>query len=511
MKKTSLFIFLLIAGLTVTPWLQSCTDLNEVVYDKVPTDQFGNTPKEIASLVAPIYNTMRTARGWNFVHLGEESADMMVVPTRKGGDWWDGGLHMYTKQHTWTNNNDPLITGAYFDIFSSITTCNQVLKMVEGQAASTARDQTIAEIRAVRAFWYYLYVDYFGQGPLVTDFSVTDLPAPKTRVELYNFVITELDAVKDKLRADVTSASYGKMTKGAAYSILAKMYLNALVWNPAGGAQWQKCIDACNVVIGLPYVLEADWKKTFQVKNEDSKEIILPAVFSGLLGGNFIANATLHYLDAKALGLNTGPWNGMAADPNYVKAYDPDDKRLNWSFLRGPMLDPITGVVIQTAHGRPLIHTDDITMYEATTTWGWCNQEDGARCWKWEIPKGLSSDMENDYAIFRLADTYLMKAECLVRLAGASTTEATTLVNAIRKRAFIPEKPVTAATLDVIRKERRFEMAWEQLARQDNIRFGTFLNAVPGWRGVSEAKRLLFPIPKDAMDVNSKLVQNPGY
>jgi hypothetical protein len=105
----------------------------------------------------------------------------------------------------------------------------------------------------------------------------------------------------------------------------------------------------------------------------------------------------------------------------------------------------------------------------------------------------------------------LMKAECLVRIAGVPVAEATTLVNAIRKRAFIPEKPVTAATLEDIRKERRYEMAWEQLARQDNIRFGTFLNAVPGWRGVSESKRLLFPIPKDAMDVNSNLKQNPGY
>ena len=73
------------------------------------------------------------------------------------------------------------------------------------------------------------------------------------------------------------------------------------------------------------------------------------------------------------------------------------------------------------------------------------------------------------------------------------------------------EKPIAAATLEDIRKERRYEMAWEQYARQDNIRFGTFLNAVPGWRGVSDAKHLLFPIPKDAMDVNNKLVQNPGY
>ena len=236
----------------------------------------------------------------------------------------------------------------------------------------------------------------------------------------------------------------------------------------------------------------------------------MPAVYSSSLGGNQVPFMTLHYLDAVALGLSIGPWNGICADPNYVKEYDPADKRLAWSFLTGPMLDPATGKVLITAHGRPLIHTVDVTMYEATTNWGWCNQEDGARIWKWEIPKGLSSDLENDYAIFRLADVYLMKAECLTRLNGANA-EATTLVNAIRKRAFSPEKPIALATLEDIRKERRFEMAWEQISRQDNIRFGTFLLPDLGWRGASDAKHLLFPIPKDATDVNPGLTQNPGY
>jgi len=497
-------------ALSLSIWLQSCTDLNEVVYDKVSTEKFGDTPKEIDALVAPIYNSLQKARSGNsFMYVADQSADMLVAPTRKGGDWWDGGQNMYTKQHTWTNNNDPYITNLYSDIYSSISTCNQVLKMVESKEGMPEKERTIAEIRAVRAFWYYNYVDYFGQGPLVTDFSVTDLPKSKTRLELYNFVISELDAVKDLLRSDVTSSSYGKMTKGAAYSILAKMYLNAGVWT--GTAQWQKCIDACNVVIGHPYVLEPDWKKTFKVNNEESKEIILSAVFDGKVWGNSIPYETLHYLDATALGLNIMPWNGMSADPNYVKEYDLADKRLNWSFLIGPILDPVTGIVLQTVHGRPLIHTVDITMNEATTSnWGWCNQEDGARCWKWEIPNGLSGTLENDYAIIRLADIYLMKAECLVRLNG-SNAGATGLVNDIRRRAFFPEKPISNASLDDIRKERRFEFAWEQLSRQDNIRFGTFLNANLGWRGVSDPKHLLFPIPKNATDVNPGLTQNPGY
>lgn len=104
-----------------------------------------------------------------------------------------------------------------------------------------------------------------------------------------------------------------------------------------------------------------------------------------------------------------------------------------------------------------------------------------------------------------------MKAEALVRSAG-DVAEATRLVNLIRKRAFDdPLKLKTTVTLDDIYKERRFELAWEIHSRQDMIRFGTFLDAIPGWKTVTAAKCLLYPIPRTARDANPNLTQNPGY
>lgn len=67
--------------------------------------------------------------------------------------------------------------------------------------------------------------------------------------------------------------------------------------------------------------------------------------------------------------------------------------------------------------------------------WGQVEQEDGARCWKWEFESGQNGDAENDFAIYRLADVYLMKAEALIR-ANGDIAEATRLVNVIRSRAF---------------------------------------------------------------------------
>ena len=123
-------------------------------------------------------------------------------------------------------------------------------------------------------------VDNYGNVPIVTDFTDLSKPATKTRAEVYAFVLSELNDIKDDIRSDVTASSYGKFTKGAVYTMLAKMYLNAEVWNPAGGPKWQECIDACDVVMGLQYSLEPNWKEQFSATNESSKEMILVAVNS---------------------------------------------------------------------------------------------------------------------------------------------------------------------------------------------------------------------------------------
>lgn len=516
MKKFIKYIIVLVAMLF--PVFQSCTDLTEETFNQVPVDKFGSTQSELNSLIAPMYISLRNVFPGSYWEMVEISSDMTLMPTRKGGDWWDGGVYKDLRTHSWTNQND-IITSVYNSIMGNIAQCNQIYYMINSSSGSN-KDRTLAEIRGFRAFWYYLLIDNFGNVPIVTDF-ITDVkkPSTKSRAEVYSFIISELTDIKDLLRTDITSgSSYNRMTKGVAYTLLAKMYLNAMVWNPSGGPKWQECIDACNTVMSLGYKLEPVWKTNFQVKNEVSKEAILSAVFSNQdawYAGNNIARKTLHYLDPKALGLNLSCSNGVCAMPDFANSFDPADKRFEGSFLLGPMRDPSNGAILTTAHGRPLIHTISVTkkynLDPGPYGWGQCEQEDGARCYKWEFEAGLAGAMENDYHIFRLSDIYLMKAEALVRKSGSSS-EADALINAIRSRAFgDPSKLLTNATLDDIRKERRFELAWEGFGRQDQIRFGTFLNAIPDWKGVTDAHYQLFPIPQTAISSNENLVQNPGY
>ena len=511
MKKIK--ILSIIAGCALLWTMPACTNLDEDVYDKIPADQFGKTDAQINSIIAPIYKTLKNVWPGDFFCLIEETSDMAISPTRRGGDWWDGGAHMEMKLHTWTARNN-VVRGPWNACTEGITTCNQVYSVIENSNMEAAlKQRTLGEIRGIRAFWYYMLIDNYGNAPLSTDFNNTELPSITPRKDLYAFVIKELNDIKDILREDVTGSSYGKFTKGAANALLAKMYLNAEVWT--GTPNWQGVVDACNKVMELPYIIEPDWKASFVVNNQNSKEIILATCFGRADGGNHLHNRTLHYLAPIALGMTQGTWNGICAQPDYVKQFDTEDKRYEGSFMIGPMINPATGQVLVTAHARDLIHTIDLTMIEGSIKeglWGEVNQEDGARVNKWEYEVGLSSsDQENDFAIFRLADVYLMKAEALLRM-GADNAEATRLINVIRSRGYGNDSHnYTSATLDNLYLERRLELAWENVSRQDMIRFGKFLD--PGYLRPNRSPdyRLLFPIPQTAWERNSRLVQNPGY
>lgn len=516
MKKNN--NILLIIALIIASFA-SCTDLDEIVYSEVAVSEFGSTPEQVDALVASIYSTLKFhVLSWDSYTCRDELAgDMMAIPGFKGGDWGEP-MFREAMQHTW----DASSTGydaAYNYPTSSISLCNQIYYMIETSPgiSEEIKVRFLSEIRGVRAFWYYILCDQFGNVPIVTDFLDRSQPETSQRSEVYNFIINELNEIKDNLRSDVPGLqSYGRFTKGAAYALLAKMYLNAEVYNPEGGPKWDECIEACDNVMALPYVLEGVWKKNFTPDNHLSEEAILSAAFKA--GGSGIENIiglnTLHYLDPIALGLNISPWNGIAANPDYVKAFDTLDIRYEGSFLTGPMIDPVSGEVLVTSHGRPLIHTVDMVLNEVGSDgWGWINQEEGARVAKWDYEPGLSTSMENDIHIFRLADIYLMKAEALLR-SGGSAAEAADLMNAVRARAFPgrPDKLYSTVTLDDVYNERRYEFAWEGFTRQDMIRFGTFLSPRTPFKPYqSDSKYLLYPIPQSAIDANNKLLQNLGY
>ena len=163
--------------------MPACTDLDETVYDNLPADTFGSTETEVNALVGTVYKTLKNyVSDGNFLALDVMSGSDAVTPTRKGGDWYDGGQYREIYMHTWTSQTS-VIKGAWSNASQAIGTCNANLSVVEASEILTPEKKTqlCAEIRGVRAFWIYKMMDEWGNVPLVVDYSDKELPVCQTR------------------------------------------------------------------------------------------------------------------------------------------------------------------------------------------------------------------------------------------------------------------------------------------------------------------------------------------
>jgi hypothetical protein len=135
-------------------------------------------------------------------------------------------------------------------------------------------------------------------------------------------------------------------------------------------------------------------------------------------------------------------------------------------------------------------------------------------------PTTPTSFSSTDFPLFRLADAYLMYAECVVRGgSGGTTSQALAYVNQVRSRAGAQAITAGDLTLDFLIDERGRELNFEGHRRSDLIRFGKFTGGSYLWpwkgnvlNGTSIPDTYnLFPIPLTALDANPNLSQNPGY
>lgn len=486
----------------------SCTDLDEKLYDKVTTDDYGKTAAEIQTIVGGAYATLR---GFNdsdkggtisfptceYVFFLEECAsDEATIPTR-GTDWYDGGRYQQIQYHTW-NANNIMILSAWKYCYQGIANVNSIIYQVD-KSNLTDDDKAIvkAELRGIRAYYYYQLLDQFGSVPIVTSFEESELPAKSSRADVFKFVEDELKDILEKLPSTIR---YGGFTQNVANSLLARLYLNAEVYT--GTPRWQDCINASEKVTG--YILESDYFTSFKTKNETSREIIFAIPYDHKEGtvGNYLASMTFHYNQRFAFS-TTGayPWcgNGISAQPGLYSSFDENDVRRG-SLLIGEQKNLATGATVMMDNGNPLIYTEDFTKYTNAL------QNEGARLFKYQIQADDQWERDNDWVLIRYAEILMMKAEANFRLGFAAN--ALIYVNEIRNRAGLPS--LTTLTLESLDTEWKHEFVFEGLRRTTNIRFGTFFQ--PWWeKGVTPAFRGVYPIPQTVLDLNPNLKQNPDY
>lgn len=490
----------------------ACTDLTEVPEDALtPKNAFG-TEEEVLAGVASVYAGLRGTM-WAYFNLSEITTDEIIVPTR-GSDWYDNGRWLEIYRQTWTASSGSALddmNGAWNDLFSGVARANLMINVI-GQVGGANSATTLAELRTLRAWYYFMLMDFFGGVPLVTNTEVQQNPRV-SRDSLFRFIESELLAVRATLPETWPAAQYGRVTRHAANAILASLYLNARIFTGTptatgitlGNQRWTDAIAAADLVINSGrYSLASNFLDNFSTTNEASPENIFVIAHASNPGlGMSLQMRTLHYNQH-----SLGPWNGFATIAETYNAFDPADARRGM-WLVGPQRSFSTGALVNDRAGNPLIFTTSIANADAAT------ESEGVRYNKYP-PLPTATDgggHPNDFVFFRLAEMYLIKAEMLNE--SGNTAGALVEVNRVRARAFSPPQPIAAGLSqaqmrDVILNERLFEFAGEAKRRRDLIRAGT-LTAARRFKSAQSAHKYLFPIPATQIQTNPLLTQNPGY
>lgn len=517
----------------------SCTNLDETLYHEISSDKTTLTAEDLTSIIAPAYSSLREVYwGWDgLADLYEESSDCIVVPSRYG-DW--GSYYITMHQHTW-NSELSHIWNNWNSCYKGINSVNRALYQLEKIPNVTDKDKFISELRALRAYYYYLLFDNFRNIPIVTKFDLPKgyLPTQSTPRETFDFVVSELKATLPSLSNENSKSTYGRFTQWAAHMTLAKLYLNNDVY--FGKTMWQEALDEVQLVIdSKKYSLAVNYKDPFLFDNEKSVEQIFCIPFDAINTkdiGCYHPFKALYPASQATFNMAAQPWNGSGAIPQFIDTYDPDDSRLKETWLGGPQLTSSGAPLILDSgpgQGTQLVYVNYLSEVNS------CLYNEGYRLAKYEIKSGEDGQTGNDVPLFRYTDALMIKAECLLRLGRAD--EAAVIVSSIRQRSFKnnPTKAtVTGGKLlggsvykygaysygkitayeggaDIKYGGFLDELGWEFVGehhrKQDLIRFNVY--TTKSWfcktkKGDDNMK--IFPIPKGFMDANPKLVQNQGY
>ena len=498
-------------------------DLEEETFGNiVPGSTFGQSESEFRTLIAGAYIQLFRLQGnhnslWS---MNEVSTDEFIIPQR-GVDWEDGGQWFRVHTHAWTDS-EPSFNNAWNKLYGGISRFTQLIEDILPAANPELAAQFTPELRGLRALYYMYLIDNFGNVPLVLSGDQSeDFPSTRSREEVYNYIVAELQEIIPQLPAE---AEYARITRSVAQGILAKMYLNSEVYT--GTPRWQECIDQVDAIIASDnYILEDNYFTNFDANNIVSRENMMVIPYDRVNGRGFnIGFMTLHYRSQETFAMTAEPWNGYATLQEFYDSYDDDDVRKGTpgvqqersNFLVGPQfaLDGVTRLIDPGAEasdpdGPPLTFMPEISEIRPSAL-----RQAGARFAKYEYEEGTDPEGNNDYPLLRYGDMLLMKAECLLRLNGDDDEDALEIVNLVRARNFDDSSPnaeLSSLNLDDMLAVRGREMMGEYFRRQDLIRFGQFATGSWQFKDPAPEFRNLFPIPAPQLQANPNLVQNPGY
>jgi hypothetical protein len=525
-----------------------CSDfLDETPYSQIDELEAFSTPTLVyINTVASLYletgniaffgGDQGFAYGYHYRNQ-ELSADLGMIPGRQG-DWVDGGLHQNNFFHTWTPSFSDFLT-IWNDTYKMIGLCNRASEKLQALVDKGGGDYLaayISEIKAMRAYYYMLALNFFARVPIVTTTSTAmSGVVQSTRSQVYAFVRDELTALIPNLPVgrspDPSTAFYGRITQDVGYMMMAKLAINAPVyasdtWNDGkftGGVSavesyvttsgkninitldgvtrnaWETVVYCQGKLASSGYVLSSDFKGMFNVGNDGNKELIWvrPNDKTTIKHWQSLPLMTTNYAHASAIGGfgANGPCATRKCAYLFGGTYDPvtkvydfsnADPRWNLSFWWGPVYGknglPVASGISETykAYGEYLpfeAYPDYSTENYGDLIGKYIMKWGGARLRKVEFdPNSISwskSDTDADIVVYRYGDALLLAAEAKYRL--GDDAGALALINTVRAR--VGATPRTSVDAQAILDERGLELAWESWRREDLIRFGEYTEA----------------------------------
>lgn len=535
----------------------ACTDLDTPI-EKFYVE-FPNNPIATEAEFNKCYHYLRN-EGWlgrNFWEtvfmFGDEA---MAVNFQ--GNYFDNGRYFYCGVHDM--RPDHMSGGQEVDLMSGMTVTNDVIRNYGG---ADGKDAIVAPLRAIRAFYMFLFMDLYGDTPIM-DRKLDDgeVFERSPRADVARFIEQELLEIIPDLSEENNQGTYGTPNKWMAEALLVKLYLNWGVYtnpiesvdNNTPNEKLADCVYWCDELInsGVFEVGQGYRRKFYPDNGLQIKDFIYAMPFdpetlgNGYWGGwqpnRFWDFRSITLCEPATWGWTPGekPAGVFVMTPEAVDRFCLEGDERNDMVAVGQMYgydasfnktDVPVMVYTDARHRKefgPLVYQKEFE-FESISTFDVGAESDlnnlmkGARLFKYppmEIDymtgrwdkAGLQG---NDFPIFRLADIYLTKAECILRGAAATNGQsAADCINVVRDCASAPH--ITNPTLQDVLDERGRELIMEMWRRNDLIRFGQFEDDW-GWKNVvnpaakTDKWRRLLPLSTGTMNTNTNWTQNPGY
>ena len=525
MKK---YIYIL-SMCTAAMFATSCIgDLDQYPHEDITSESVYTSLQNYKSVLGKIYVSMVTKGQEKYGNLdlssnrGEDYMrcyfNLQEVGTDEVAYTWLSGENLTDISNLSWDANDPWVADMYYRIYYNIALCNEFLRNATDEKISgfteSERNEIVhyrAEARFMRTLFYYHAMDLYRNIPFVTENDPVGsyIPPRCMAKDVFAFIESELNAITGDLLSK-NDCPYGRASKGAAYTLLAKLYLNAETY--IGEPRYNECVAACQNAIKEGYTLEPEYRKLFNADNHlRTNEIIFTLPVDAnttvswgsstymVCGAISQTSATQKSTDYGA----TSGWGSMRIRKTVTDLFNANDKRGQF-YTTGQ-----TALVTSMEDGS--------TGYLSTK---WTNLTDDGQ----QASNTDKNGVNIDYPLFRLADVYLMYAEATARGGNGDMATALGYVNALRERAFgdnnhnVTATELTADGCIFFLDERARELYWECSRRTDLIRFDRFTTADYLWEfkggasdGTSvEEKFNYYPIPSAELTANPNL-KNEEY